>query len=173
MYISLIEGIRSSLTHLHAFSATCAAVIAHRNHFLCSSDRTVIVANRFLKVPNLHMLIKQKSTPLPRNLALGIFSKLPIVVSTKVNLLYVLCSTIQRSCLLHLIKQNCWLKTFLRTLLSEVSLYLFSLLELIWNCIIFPSKMIKKVIINLDLSKASGPDCFPFYLFILFYLFLL
>ena len=173
MYISHIEGIRSSLTHLHAFSTTCAAAIVHRNHFFCSSNRTVIVAKGFLKVPNLHILIKQKRTSLPRNLALGIFGELPIVFSTKVNLLYLLCSKIQRCCLLHLIKQNFWLKTFLRTLMTELSLYLFSLLELIWNCIIFPSKMVKKVIMNLDLSKASGPDCFPFYLFILFYLFFL
>ena len=42
-------------------------------------------------------------------------------------------STAQRLCLLHLIKQNCLLKTFLRTLIlmTQVSLYLLSLLELI------------------------------------------
>ena len=41
-------------------------------------------------------------------------------------------------CLLHLIKQNCLLKTFLRTLIlmTQVSPYLISLLELIWNFII-------------------------------------
>ena len=42
--------------------------------------------------------------------------------------------------LLHLIKQNCLLKTFLRTLLlmNQVSLYLLSLLELIWErCLVF------------------------------------
>ena len=45
----------------------------------------------------------------------------------------------QRCCLLHLINKNCLLKTFLRTqiLMTQVYLYLFSLLELIWNCIIF------------------------------------
>ena len=32
MYISLIESIRSSLTHLHGFQQ--AAAIVHRNHFL-------------------------------------------------------------------------------------------------------------------------------------------
>ena len=39
----------------------------------------------------------------------------------------------------HLIKQNCLLKTFLSMLILmiQVSLYLFSLLELIRNCIIF------------------------------------
>ena len=33
MYISLIENIRSSLTHLRGFLAACAAAIVHRNHF--------------------------------------------------------------------------------------------------------------------------------------------
>ena len=65
------------------FSASCAAAIVHRNHFFTlyqqnksseskvSSDRLVIVVNGFLKLPNLHMLIKQKSPSLPRNLAPG------------------------------------------------------------------------------------------------------
>ena len=52
-----------------------------------SSDTLVIVAKGFLKLPNLHLLIKQKSPSLPRNLALGTFGKLSIVFSTKVNLL--------------------------------------------------------------------------------------
>ena len=61
------------------------------------------------------------------------WKELPIVFSTKVNLLYLLYSTVQRCCLLQLIKQNCLLKTFLRTLIlmTQVSLYLFSFLELI------------------------------------------
>ena len=55
------------------FSAVCVAVIAHRNtFFVCtkrrnllvlkySSNRLVIVAKGFLKLPNLHMVIKQES----------------------------------------------------------------------------------------------------------------
>ena len=133
------------------FPAACVAAIVHRNHFFCctkrinlrilkySSDRLVIIAKGFLKLPNLHMLIKQKTPLLPRNLALVTSGELLIVFSTKVNLLYLLYSTGRRCCLLHLIKQNCLLKIFLWTLIlmTEVSLYLFSLLELIWNCIIF------------------------------------
>ena len=51
---------------------------------------------------------------------------------TKVNLLYLLYSTARRCFPLHLIKQNCLLKTFVRTLMlmTLVSLYLFSLLDL-------------------------------------------
>ena len=61
-------------------------------------------------------------------------------------------SMAQSCCLLHLIKQNYLLKHFLRTqiLKTQVSVYLVSLLELIWNCIM-----------NLDLPKVSGFDCVP------------
>ena len=150
-FLSLIVNIRSSLTHFYGFYLYGAAAIVHRNHFfVCvnrinllnlkeSSDRLVIFAKVFLKLPHLHMLIKQKTPSLPRNLALGIFGELLIVFSTKVNLLYLLYSMIWRCCLLHLIKLNCLLKTFLRTLIlkTQVSLCLFSFQELIWNCIIF------------------------------------
>ena len=144
------------------FSAACATAIVYRNHFfVCtkrinllnpkeSSSMLVIVVKGFLKLTNLHMLIKQKNPSLLRNLALGTFGELQIVFSAKVNLL----------CLLHLIKENGLLENFLRTqtLIIFISLYLLSLLELIWNCIIFTNK---KVITNLDSSKASGPDCIP------------
>ena len=47
--------------------------------------------------------------------------------------------------------------------MTQVSLYLFSLLELIWNCwnISVTPKMVRKVVMNLYLSKASGLDCIP------------
>ena len=78
-----------------------------------------------------YMLIKQKSPSLPRNLAFRTLAKLRIVFSETVNMLYLFFSTAQRQCLLHLIKQNCFLKTLLRTLIlmTQVSLYMFSLLE--------------------------------------------
>ena len=104
------------------------------------------------------MPIKQKSPSFPRNLALKTFGKLPIVLSTKV-ICYT--SSIQRPrgvvfCLL--------LKTFLGTLMTHVSLYLFSLLSRtnLKQCnISVTPKMVKKIITNLDLSKVSGPDCIP------------
>ena len=52
------------------FSVACAAAIVHRNHFfrLYQKDKSydskvqlVIVVKRFLKLPNLYMLIKQES----------------------------------------------------------------------------------------------------------------
>ena len=88
-----------------------------------------MASKEFLKVPYLHILLKQKSPSLPRNVALSTFGKLQILFSTKVNVLYLLYSTDPRCRLL----QNCLLKTFLRAviLMTLVSLYLFFLLELI------------------------------------------
>ena len=109
------------------------------------------------------MLIKQKTLLLPRNFALATFGELLIVFSTKVTLLYLLYSTTQRCCLQHLIKQNCLLKTFLRNLDdSSISLPVFpSRTHLKLHNISVTPKMVKKVIMNLDLSKASAPDCIP------------
>ena len=96
------------------FSTSCAAVIVHRNHFFClyqkgkSSESKVKFRKAsncckgFLKLPNLHMLIKQKNPSLAGNLALGTFGELPIVFSTKVNLLYLLYSMALRCYLLRL-----------------------------------------------------------------------
>ena len=104
------------------------------------------------------MLLKQKSPSLPRHLALGTFGKLLIVLSTKVNLLYLLYSTDQRCCLLHLINfsKNSNLDDsgiYLPVFPSRTNLKLH-------NTSITP-KMVKNIITNLDSSKASGPDCIP------------
>ena len=64
----------------------------------------------------------------------------------------------QRCYLLHLIKQNCLLN--LRD--SGISLPVFPSRnnQKLYNISVTP-RMDKKVITNLDLSKASGPDCIP------------
>ena len=84
------------------------------------------------------MLIKQKSPSLPRSMALGTFCELPVVSSTKVNLVYLLYSMAQ---VLSSApdKAELFAKNFSKNsnLVAQISLYLFSLLELIWNCIIF------------------------------------
>ena len=108
------------------------------------------------------MLIKQK---LPRNLVLGTFGELPIVFSTKVNLLYLLYSTTQRCCLLHLIKQNFFAENFSKNSNlddSGISLPVSpSRTNLKLHSISVTPKMVKKFIMNLDLSKASGLNCIP------------
>ena len=130
-----------------------------------SSHRLVISVKGFLKLPNLDMLIKQKSPSLSRNLVPWTFSELPVVFSTKVNLLYLLYSTNQSCYLLHLIKQNCLLKAFMKTLIlmTQVSLYLFfpSRTNLKLHNISVTPKTVKKVTINLDLSKICGPGFIP------------
>ena len=106
------------------------------------------------------MQIKQKSPFLPRNLALVTSGELLIVFSINVNLLYLLYSTGWKCCLLHLIKQNCLLKTNLDD--SGITLPVFpSRTNLKLHNISVTPKMVRKVVMNLDLSKASGPDCIP------------
>ena len=141
MYIFLIEDIMSSLIHLHGFPVACAAAIVHRNHFFYlyqkdkSYDSTVKLrqaSNHCTRVPESakSACMANKTKEFITSQKLG---KLLIVFSTKVNLLYLLYSMAWRCFLLHLIKQNCLLKTFLRTviLMTQVSPYLISLLELI------------------------------------------
>ena len=110
-------NIRSSLTHFSDFQLlVLLPYFIEITFFVCTnrlnlnliewSDRLVILVKGSLKLPNLHMLIKQESI-IPRNLALRTFDELLIVFSTKVNLLYLLYSTTQRCYRLNLIKQNC------------------------------------------------------------------
>ena len=72
------------------------------------------------------------------NVAARTFGELLKVFSTKVNLLYIHYSMAQRCCLLHLIKQNCLLKTSQKTLIfddSGTSLPVFpSFVKSIWSC---------------------------------------
>ena len=116
--IPLIVSIRSNLTHFHGFQEL--ALLSY------------LIEIIFFVCTNRINLLNLKS--------LRTFGELLIVFSTKITLLYLLCSTDQKCCCLHLIKQSYLLKTFLRTLVLKtlVSHYLFSLLELIWNCAVFP-----------------------------------
>ena len=111
------------------------------------------------------MLIKQRTPSLPRNLSLGTLGELVIVLSTKLNLLYLLYSTTRRCCFLDLIKQNRFLKTPCKISNlddSGISLPVFSSRTNLkqHNISVIP-KMVKNVITNLDLTKASGPDSIP------------
>ena len=94
MHVSLTISMRSGLTHLHRFQLLALLpqfteitffVYTTKINLLNlkeSSDRLAIVAKGFLK------LIKQKTPSFPRNLTISFFGELPIVFSTKVNLLY-------------------------------------------------------------------------------------
>ena len=118
------------------------------------------------------MLLKQKSPSLPRNLALGTFGELLIVFSTKVNLLYLLCSTDWRCCQCVSDKVKRFAENFSNNSnLNDtgISLPIFlSRTNLTLHNISVTPKIVKKVITNLDLSSASGPICIP----VLIYFFL-
>ena len=58
-------------------------------------------------------------------------------------------------------KANCLLKTFLRILILMISLPVYPSGANLKLRISVTPKMVKKVIRNLDSSKASGPDCIP------------
>ena len=145
MYIFLIENIKSSLTHLHDFQLLALLPYFIEITFFClyqkdkSSDSKVKFRQasncykKVLEAAKLAYANKTKESITSQKLALITFGELLIVFSTKINLLYLYYLTAQSCYLLHLIKQNCFLKTFLRTLIlmTQVSLYLFSLLELI------------------------------------------
>ena len=100
MYITLTVKIRPILNYLtRGFELlVLLSYFVEITFFVCTSqinllnlkeisDRLVIVAKGFLKLPTLHMLIKRKSPSLPKNLAVGTFDKLLLVFSTKVNFL--------------------------------------------------------------------------------------
>ena len=112
------------------------------------------------------MLTKQKSASLPRNLALGTFGKLPTLFSIKVNLLYLLYSEARPEVLSSASdKAKMFAKNFSKNSNlddSGISLPVFpSRNNLKLHNIFVTPKMVKKVIANLDMSKASGPDCIP------------
>ena len=112
MYVSLIVSITLNVTHFHGFQQLVLLPwFIEITFFVCT--------NRMNYFPESIISQKLGSRDLWR--------------IAKVNLLYLLYSMVQRCCLLHLIKQNCLLKIFLRTLIlmTWVSLYLLSLLELI------------------------------------------
>ena len=111
------------------------------------------------------MLIKQKSPLLPRNLALVTSGGLLIVFSTKFksaipplfNGPEVLSSASDKA---KLFAENFSLNSNLED--SGVSLPVFpSRTNLKLHNISITPKMVRKVVLNLGLSKASGPDCIP------------
>ena len=108
------------------------------------------------------MLIKQKIPLLLRNLALETLGGLLIVSSAKVNLLYLngseeLSSASDKT---KLFGKNFSKNSNLDD--SGISLPLFhSTTDLKLHNISVTPKMVKKVVKNLDLSKASGPDFIP------------
>ena len=108
-------------------------------------------------------IIKNKILVIPNN-ELPILCELTIVFSTKVNLLYLFYSMTQ-TCSSASDKAKFLAKNFSKNSNiddSGISLPVFpSRANLKLHNISVTPNIVKKVIKNLDLSKASGPDCIP------------
>ena len=127
------------------FSAAYAASIVHRNHFFClyqkdkSSESKVKFGHacncckRVLEAAKLAYTNKTKESINSQKLGSQDFWRIANSVLNKGKSAIPPLFNGQMCCLLHLIKENCLPKTFLRTLIlmTQVSLYLLSLLELI------------------------------------------
>ena len=124
----------------------------------------VIIMRGFLKIPNLHMLLKQKSPSLPRNCYWGFWqiansalNKAKYAISSVFNSLKVLSSASDKA------------KSFAKIFFKKSNLYDSGI-----SLPVFPSrnnlklhnisitpKIVQKVITNLDSLKTSGPECIP------------
>ena len=116
---------------------------------------------RILEAAKFAYVIKQKSPSLHRNLALGTSGELSIVFSTKVKP-PLFNSPEMLSSASH--KAKSFAENFSKNSNlddSGISLPVFSSRTNLKLHISVTPKMVKKVIINLDLSKASGPNCIP------------
>ena len=124
-----------------------------------------MIAKALLKLQNLHMLIKQKSPSLTRNLALWTFGELLIVFSTKGNLLYLLYFNGPEVLSSESDKAKFFVENFSKNSSlddSGISLSVFpSRTNMKLHNISVTPKMVKKIITVFDLSKVSGPDCIP------------
>ena len=180
MYIPLKVNIWWNLIHFHGFQLlVLLPKLIEVSTFICTnrinllrlrwnSDRLGIVAKSVFKAAKLAYANKTREQSPPRNVDITTFGDLLIVIWGKENLLYFLVLTELRFCLLLLTKQDFLQKNFsqksnlddsgisssafhFRTTLTE---------QYFFNWIIF-LLLVKKVINNLDLSRASGPGCIP------------
>ena len=129
-----------------------------------SSDRLVIVVKGFLKLPNLHMLIKQESITFQQlgsqdfwQIVNSVLKKRKSAIPPLFNGPEVLSSASGKA---KLFAENFSKNSNLDD--SGISLPAFPSRtnQKLHNISVTPT-MVKKVIMNLDLSKASGPDFIP------------
>ena len=128
------------------FSAACDVSLAHGNHFfVCTnkvnllhlksiSYRIVIIAKRFLKLPNFAYANKTRVCHFPETLLLRLQENCAnSFLSKGKSVIPAPLLPALSCCHLYLIRENSLLKTFLGTLIlmTKVYLYVFSLLGLI------------------------------------------
>ena len=148
-------------------SAACAAAIVHRNHFFRlyqrekSSDskakfrQASNLCKRVLETAKLAYANKTKESITSPKLGSRNFWRIANSVLNKSKLLYLLYFSAIQS-LAEKFSMNCNLDD------SAISLPVFSSRSnlKLHNISITP-KIVRKVVMDLDLSKASGPDCIP------------
>ena len=175
MYISPIKGVRSSVTHPW-FSGACAAAIVHRNHFfhLHRKDKSSKSKVTFRQASSLCKRVLQAAKRAYANktkksitsqklgsrdfwrIANGVLNKGKSGVPPLFNGPEVLSFASD--------KAKLFAENFSKNSNDDsgISLRVFrSKTNLKLHNISVTPKMIKKVIMNLDLSKASGSDCIP------------
>ena len=159
------------------FSAACAAAIVHRNHFFRlyqqnkSSEsklkfrqasnhyqRVLEAAKRSYANKTKESITSQKLGSLEfQQIASSVLSKGESAISPLFNGLEVLSSASDKA---QWFAENFSKNSYLDD--SGISLPVFPFKTNLKLCnISVTPKMVKKVIINLDLPKASGPDCIP------------
>ena len=112
------------------------------NHLILkwSSKRLFIDhCKRLLKAAKLFLANNTKECYTLQKLSFHGFWQMANSASNNVHLLYFLYLMVLKRYLLHLTRQSCFVKSFLRTpsLMTHVFLYLLSFLELMWNCLTF------------------------------------
>ena len=176
MYISLIISIRSGLTHLHGFQLlVMLPLFIEITFFFCtnrinplnlkqSSDRLVIIAKGFLNLPNQHMPIKQEFIT-SQKLAFWNFYQIAYSVLKKGKSATPPLFNGPEAVFSAFDQAKLFAKNFSKNSNlddSVMPLLVFpSRTNLTLHNISVTPKMVKKVIMILDLSKASGPDCLP------------
>ena len=140
-------------------SASCTVAIAHRNHFFRLSQKNKPSASKvkFRQPSNT----KEKCLSFILNLTHMIFGELLIVFSRNVNLLYRIYLMLLRCCLLHLtnkIVENFSQNSTLEDLGISLLVFHATTTLNLHNILVTPT-LVKIVITNLDLSKASSSDC--------------
>ena len=162
-----ILNIRSRLIHLHDFQLFVKLGQLIKITF-CTNRIIIIIAKGCLDLPNLILLIKQKSFANKTKES---------ITSQRLGCLdfwHIANSVLNKSKSpipplingpdLHLIKCNCLLNSFPRTLILTtqiISLPAFLSMANLKQHISGIPKLVKKLITNLDSSKTHSPDCIP------------
>ena len=139
------------LTHQMVSASCSAAHVVHWNNFFClhqqsKSSKSIFkfrqarnCCKRVFESAKFSYAHKTKESITSQKLDSLDFCWIANSVLIKVKFAAPALFNDPRCCLLHLIRKNHLMKSFLRTLILMIQLspYLFSLLELIWNCIMF------------------------------------